>query len=98
MNDMIQIMARVEIEDLAHFISGFATRGAAMRRLHGSKGARLFRVSDVDKEVVILFDWESRESFQRFLNDPMMEETVKSSGITAYPEFTCLENIATFPS
>jgi heme-degrading monooxygenase HmoA len=95
---MIQILGRASIADFSEFIRVFSTRGAAIRRKHGSKRARLFRVSTADNEVVLFFDWESQEAFQEFLSDPMVKETMRSSGTTAVPEFTYLEHVADFPA
>jgi len=52
----------------------------------------------VTDEVVVLFDWESRDAFQAFLSDPKVKETMKSSGTMAPPEFTYLEKVANFPT
>lgn len=95
---MIQILGRVRIKDLPAFLGVFATRGARMRRIHGSQSATLYQVAGSDGEVIVLFDWESREAFQAFLDDPQVKETMKSSGTLAPPEFTFLEVVARFPA
>jgi heme-degrading monooxygenase HmoA len=95
---MIQILGRVRIQDLPAFISVFSTRGARARAEHGSRSATLFKVCEAADEVVVLFDWESREAFQAFLSDPNVKETMKASGAMAPPEFTCLEKVASFPT
>jgi heme-degrading monooxygenase HmoA len=77
---MIQILARVKIEDLAKFVSVFATRGAALRREFGSRAARLYKVSEQADQVVVLFDWESRADFERFFADQTVKDTMKSGG------------------
>jgi heme-degrading monooxygenase HmoA len=94
---MINILGRVKIQDLPTFISVFATRGAAMRKLHGSRTAQLFKISEATDEVVVLFDWSSREDFRRFTSDPAVKEMMKASGTQGPPEFTFLELVATFP-
>jgi heme-degrading monooxygenase HmoA len=95
---MIHVLGKVSIQDLPQFISVFSTRGAEARRKHGSYGSQLFRVSEKDNQVVVLFEWESREAFESFLNDPLVKETMKSSGAMGPPEFTLLEKIGMFPS
>ncbi len=42
--------------------------------------------------MVVLFEWESKEAFEGFSNDPRIKETMQSSG-TLTPEFTFLEKI-----
>ena len=95
---MIHIRANVKIADFAQFIGVFSTRGAALRRQHGSKRAHLFRVSGSENEIVIHFEWESREGFERFLSDPVVKETMKSAGFLAPPAVTYLEHVGDFPS
>jgi heme-degrading monooxygenase HmoA len=94
---VISILARVTIEELPQFLAVFATRGAEMRRSHGSRRAQIFRVSDEEKQVVVLFDWESRASFDGFLSDPAVRTTMASSGTVGRPEFTFLEPVADLP-
>ncbi len=47
--------------------------------------------------MVVLFEWESKEAFEGFSNDPRIKETMQSSG-TLPPEFTFLEKIGEFPA
>lgn len=93
---MVQILVRARYEELQRFIGGFATRGAAMRRKHGSRHATMLKNSAED-EVILLFDWDSREAFEAFLEDPEVKATMQSSGTLGRPEFTYLEKIAEFP-
>jgi len=95
---MIQILARVNIEDLQKFIAMFATRGAALRAKHGSHGSRLFTVDGDPSQVYILFDWESQAAFEAFRADPDVKASMAASGTRAPPEFTFLANAASFPS
>lgn len=94
---MIAILGRVKIQHLPAFASVFATRGAAMRRQHGSLSAQLYKVTQAGDEVMVLFNWSSREDFERFTGDPAAKDTMKSSGTLGAPEFTVLEHVATFP-
>ena len=68
-----------------------------MRGKHGSQKSQVFGVSDDPGRVTILFDWESREAFEGFLNDPAVKETMKSSGTIPSPKFTFLSRIAELP-
>jgi heme-degrading monooxygenase HmoA len=95
---MIQVMGKVKIQDLATFVSIFATQGAVMRKKFGSQSGHLYRVIGQHDQVIVLFDWESQESFQNFVNDPSVKETMKLSGTLGPPEFTFLEKVADFPS
>ncbi len=94
---MIQVLADVQVEDLQRFIAIFATRGAEMRGKHGCLKSRIFRASDDDGRVILLLDWQSREAFDGFLQDPAVNETMKSSGTIPSPKFTFLSAIAELP-
>jgi heme-degrading monooxygenase HmoA len=94
---MITVMGRVKIEELPKFLGMFATRGAAMRRHHGARDAQVLKVCDREDEVVVLFEWSSREAFEGFLADPAVKATMASSGTVGRPEFTFLEPLARFP-
>ena len=48
--------------------------------------------------MVVLLEWESREAFEGFSNDPRVRETMSSSGTVGPPEFTFLEKVGEFPS
>ena len=94
---MIHILANVAIEEEARFIGVFATAGAMARRRHGSVSSEVFRVAGEAGRVVILFAWESRESFEGFLADATVRETMQSSGTIGRPEFTFLEKLVEIP-
>ncbi len=95
---MISILGRARIEALPRFMGMFSTDGAAMRRKHGSCSAQVFKVCAEEEEVVLLFQWRSREDFESFLSDPEVKAVMASSGTLGKPEFTFLEPVAVLPS
>ena len=95
---MIHILGNVAHEDLARFIGVFATRGAEMRRKHGSHNAQVFAVRDEENRAIVLLEWESREAFEGFLADPAVRESMQAGGSVGRPEFTFLDKVAEFPS
>lgn len=95
---MVHILGEVAIEDLEKFVGVFSTRGAQMRGKHGNRGTQLFRVAEEEGKVVVLFEWESREAFEGFSNDPQVRETMSSSGTVGPPKFTLLEKVGEFPA
>ena len=94
---MIHILAKVSVEEVSKFIGIFSTRGAQTRRQHGSRKSEIFTVPGESDQVVVLFEWESREAFEGFLRDPVTKETMLSSGTLGRPEFTILEKLAELP-
>jgi len=94
---MFTTLAEVSIQELPQFLAVFATKGAVMRRKHGSRGAEAFGVGDDPARAYVLIDWESKEAFERFRADPDVPGTMKSGGMTAPPKFTPLVRVAAFP-
>lgn len=87
---MIHVMVKVQIEEFDRFWEGFQTRGFPLRQSHGSQSAQVFRHADDPHRVTILFQWESREHFQAFLDDPTVKESMKKGGAMGPPEVTFL--------
>lgn len=94
---MVHILGKVGHGDLARFIAVFATRGAALRRQHGSRSAQVFAVGDEENRAIVLLEWESREAFEGFLADPAVREAMQAGGGVGRPEFTYLDKVAEFP-
>ena len=94
---MISILAKVSIKELPTFMGVFSTRGAQMRRQHGSRKSTVFTVPGESNQVMVLFEWESKKAFDGFLNDPAVRQTMQSSGTVGRPEFTILEKVAELP-
>jgi heme-degrading monooxygenase HmoA len=94
---MIQVLGDVTIEDVPTFLGVFATRGAELRREHGSRRSQVFAVAGETNRVLVLFEWESREAFERFLTDPAVKATMQSSGTVGRPAFTFLHRVGEFP-
>ncbi len=95
---MIQILAKVKIEDLQKFLGMFATRGARLRARHGCHGSRVLTVDGDPSQVYILFDWTSQADFEAFRADPDVKASMAASGTLAPPEFIFLADAARFPS
>lgn len=91
---MVQVLARATVDDFAQFIAVFSTRGLARRRVAGSLGSEVFRVGD--HEVLILFKWDSIESFEQFFSDATVKAMMQSAGIQGPYETTVLERVGEF--
>ena len=96
---MVQIMAKVIVKDLQTFLGVFATKGAMMRRKYGCLSATVYQLlgNESENQLMLIFEWESRDRFEAFVGDPAVKETMKSGGTLAPPEFTFLNEIARFP-
>ena len=94
---MFTVLAQLSIEEYLKFICVFATQGLEKRRQHGCLRTQVYKRQDPPGQVFILLDWESREAFEAFRQDPEVPATMKSGGMLAPPEFTFLEKSAEFP-
>ena len=89
---MIDGMVRIQVEDFDRFWEGFQTRGFPLRQSHGSQGSQIFRHADDPHRVTLLFQWESREAFEAFFDDPNVKESIKKGGASLL-ERTVLDKI-----
>lgn len=90
---MIHVMVRVQVEDFERFWEGFQTRGFPLRQSHGSHGVQVLCHTDDPQRVTLLFQWESRERLQGFLDDPIVQESMKKGGAMGPPEVTVLDKV-----
>ena len=79
------ILATTKVEDFDRFEKIFSTKGAAKRRQHGSKGARLFRDPNETDRVWVLFDWDG-EGWQNFVSDPEVPAILQEAGHVGRPQ------------
>ena len=79
------MLATTKIVDLDRFIRMFSTKGADKRRLHGSKGATVFRDPSEADRVWVLFDWDA-EGWQSFVSDPEVPPIMKEAGHKSRPQ------------
>jgi heme-degrading monooxygenase HmoA len=95
---MIHVMVRVQVEDFERFWEGFQTRGLPLRQSHGSQGVHVFHHADDPHRVTLLFQWESGERLQGFLDDPTVKESMKKGGAIGPPEVTVLNKMGELPA
>ncbi len=91
---MSQILSQVKVEDFDRFWATFTSTGAAHRRKHGSRSARVFRSEEDPNEVWVLFDWEPT-GFRAFLDDPETREIMQQAGLQGPPEARIVEEVGT---
>lgn len=79
------LLATTTIEDLDRFLDVFGKAGADKRRLHGSKGAVVFRDPSDAARVWVVFDWDVA-GWQSFVSDPEVPPIMKEAGHTTKPQ------------
>lgn len=79
------ILGTAKVQDYDRFWSIFSTKGAELRKQHGSKGAQVFRDPSDPGRVWAVFDWDE-EGWQSYLADPQAAEIFKEGGLEGRPE------------
>ncbi|MBV5266907.1 antibiotic biosynthesis monooxygenase [Pinisolibacter aquiterrae] len=93
---MYTTLAEVEYEDLARFLSVFATEGRSKRAAHGSLGAEVLSTEDGSNRVIVLIDWRDEEVYRDFLADPTVPPTMARGGAKGRPKFTPVSRVGRF--
>jgi heme-degrading monooxygenase HmoA len=78
---MVYVLAQLKLESFQRWKAVFDQR-AAIRKEAGSKEARLFRNSNDDTEVVILFEWDTIENARKYMESDVLREALKKVGAT----------------
>lgn len=91
---MVQVLIKHTVEDYDEWKPGFDDH-ASTRMDYGSKGYRLFKLSEDSNEIVILFDWDSEENAQQFVEESNLRDVMEEVGVVGEPEIYFLEEIET---
>jgi len=83
------LLATTKVEDVDRFVEIFSTKGAAKRKLHGSKGATVFRDPSEEDRVWALFDWDA-EGWKNFVSDPEVPAILQEAGHKGKPQAAVL--------
>ena len=78
------LLATTQVEDFDRFQEIFSTKGAEKRKLHGLKGALIFRDPSEDVGVWVVFDWDEA-GWQSFASDPGVLPVMKEAGRKSPP-------------
>ena len=83
------LLATTQVEDVDRFIEVFSTKGAAKRRIHGSKGCTVFRDPSEEDRVWAIFDWDA-EGWKSFVSDPEVPPILMEAGHKGKPQSAML--------
>jgi quinol monooxygenase YgiN len=90
-------LVRHKVKDFAKWKPFYDQHGAA-RKAAGCKGARLFRTADNPNELVVLLEWDSVETAQKFAQSQDLRKILEQSGVEGQPEMTFLQEIERTPA
>lgn len=92
---MISVLGQLALDDLSNFLSVFAAEGEGNSHTEGNRVCQIYSVSKNEKQVMVLFEWTSLETWHEFLDDPQVQDAL-SSGAGERPRFTVLESVGEF--
>ncbi|MFC7403871.1 antibiotic biosynthesis monooxygenase [Georgenia alba] len=78
------IVTVAKVTDPAQFLAVFETIGAAKRREHGCRAARVYVDPDDSHRMWSVFDWDA-EDYDAFLADPEIPEIARRLALQAPP-------------
>lgn len=88
---MTTIFIKHTVEDYDTWKQGFDNHASTREEYGSPEDYRLFREADNPNEVVMLGEWESPETFQRFMDESDVKEKMSELGVTSEPEVYVLE-------
>ena len=83
------ILGTAKVDDFDRFWQIFSTKGAELRKEHGSKGAQVFRDPNQDDRVWVIFDWDA-EGWKNFVSDPEVPAIMQEAGHIGKPDAAML--------
>ena len=63
------------------------------RREFGSRGYRLYANGEDPNDLTMVFDWDSVEGAQAFLEESDLEDVMAEAGVIGEPEFQFVEEL-----
>ena len=63
----------------------------SFRMQHGEKSENVYRENDHPNNVVIMFEWESKEKAEAFSNTPELKEAMIKGGVMGPPTVYFIE-------
>ena len=76
---MVYVLAKLKVESYAKWKTAFDQRSAT-RKESGSKEAHLFRNSDNQNEVMILFEWDNKQNAWKYMESDNLRKYLQNAG------------------
>lgn len=90
---MATILIKHPVEDYARWKNAFDDF-LDYRKAGGEKSYLICRPIDEPNNIVILFEWNSVENAQAFLDSQDLKEAMQKAGVAGPPEITIMETTA----
>jgi len=89
---MANILVHHKVEDYGKWKPVF-DRHESFRAENGSKGGRVFRSSNDPNEIFILFEWDSVENAQKFVQSDNLKEVMREAGVVGMPAIYFVDEV-----
>ena len=76
---MVYVLGRLKVKDFNEWQPVFDER-SSIRKEAGSKVAHVFRNRDDLNEIVILFEWDTKENALKYFEADIVEKILKKEG------------------
>jgi quinol monooxygenase YgiN len=89
---MVEVLMEFTVTDYETWKAAFDER-APTRDEHGCRGYRLFRRSDVNEGVVVLFDWDSIQGAQSYVRAVDLPARLQETGVDGEVRLAFLDEV-----
>lgn len=89
---MVYILIEHAVEDYETWKPYFEDHDDT-REEYGQTGYRLFRGAEDQNDLSILFEWDSMENAQAFLEESDVRDLMEEAGVVGEPEITFLDEV-----
>jgi heme-degrading monooxygenase HmoA len=76
---MVYVLTQINVENYKTWKTFFDKRGDT-RKESGAKEAHLFRNSDDANDVLILFNWDTKDNAQKYMESDNVRNYLKNAG------------------
>lgn len=83
------LTVRHKVEDYTRFKSTFDS-GIAIRKAGGEKSYQIFRTVDDPNDLVLLFEWDNLDNFQKYSQSEELREAQQQAGVIGQLNFSSL--------
>ena len=91
---MVTLLVRHTIADYKVWRNVFDA-SLDFRHRGGEQSCRIFRDTEKDGEITLLFEWESADQAHRFMSSPDLQGKMKEAGVLGPPEIRYLSEMYT---
>jgi hypothetical protein len=87
---MVNVLVHHKISDYQNWRTTFDA-SIDLRLKGGERSCRIFRNPDDADDLTLLFEWESLDRAQQFMNSPELKNRMQQAGVLGMPEFKFLQ-------